>query len=173
MQSTWRPSSSSPSGVHRHPRERPHKNRDAQDISSGRLRGRNDATDSVLRQIVPASWHPHSHHTHRSQRAWRGQGARRGGGTRLVVVVAGAGAGAAAAAAAAVTTTHLHRPCFTIQRCASRVNANVQDICDSTTGAINRVLKSARRKAGASLRTGQALARTLAGASKINGLVVL
>jgi hypothetical protein len=49
----------------------------------------------------------------------------------------------------------------------------VQDICNSTTGAINRVLKSTRRKAGASLMTGQALARTLAGASKINGLVVL
>jgi hypothetical protein len=49
----------------------------------------------------------------------------------------------------------------------------VQDICDSTTGAINRVIKSARRKVGASLMTGQPLARTLAGASKINGLVVL
>ncbi len=58
----------------------------------------------------------------------------------------------------------------TCHRCCFR--AHVQDICDSTTGAINRVLKSTRRKDTASMMTAQELARTLAAASKIKGLVV-
>ena len=48
-----------------------------------------------------------------------------------------------------------------------------KDICDSTNAAINKLLQSARKKAGFSLMTAMELARVLSKVSRLDGLIVV